>query len=122
MFIVVYDTFIKDLRLTGTDLLVFAAIYGAVVNMGGYISLRHISASTGVSHSSICRIIASFERKGWLSRSSVGHRRKNRYFLHVVIPTGAKKQPVVKQIKNQYLEQNDTSTSSSLRLPIVNNL
>lgn len=121
MYFVIFETFVKELNLAGAELLVFAAIYGAVTNMDGYISLKQISSSTSVSKAAVCKIISRFEEKGWLTKSSVGRRRKNKYAIHVV-KAGYKNIPVVVGGKDKYLSSSKTANSLQARLPIVNKL
>lgn len=128
----VYDVFVSDLGLRSTELHVYAAIYSAVVHMKGFISITQITKQTGVTRTSVCRIVKSFEERGMLTRTPCGRRRKNKYrLLHLAVdakgfPRIATSQSEFTSVKSTHskemLGQNynyvRTRTSSKPLLPI----
>ena len=78
---IIYDVFVSQLGLRGGDLNVYAAIYSAVAHLGGYISISMICRQTGISETRVCEILKNLEKRGLVTRSAVGYRRKNRYKL-----------------------------------------
>ena len=134
-YFIIYDVFITLLGLSGIDLLVFSTIYNAVAHLHGDISLSQISKRSGVSHSSVCRILKEFEDKGWISKSPIGRRGKNHYEIYVVkvghrgIPIASQEDtssPNMTHVEKNTLDKNcgqaDICTSLDVLLPIVNNL
>lgn len=91
---IIYDVFVSELGLRGGELNVYAAIYSAVAHLGGYISISMICRQTGISEPRVCEILKNLEKRGLVTRSAVGYRRKNRYKLNGVI-VGAKGFPLV---------------------------
>lgn len=132
---IVYEVFVRELDLRGSELNVFSAIYSAVAHMNGYISISQICRQTGSSRSRVCDAINKLECRGLITRSTEGRRRKNKYSL-IGVEVGARGIPKIGLVQEmtspqmghtqygteQYYCDFRTSTSPKILLPIVNNL
>lgn len=91
---IIYDVFVSELELRGGDLNVYAAIYSAVAHLGGYISISMICRQTGISRARVYEILQKLEKRGSITRASVGYRNKNKYTL-IGVTVGAKGFPLL---------------------------
>ena len=124
---IIYDVFVSALGLRSGDLNVYAAIYSAVAHLDGYISISMICRQTGISEPRVCEILKNLEKRGLVTRSAVGYRRKNRYKLNGVT-VGAKgfpemttpeKRDVANNTDQNYSDKKRSTTTKRL-LPKIN--